>query len=166
MARTVRTKVYTFKELSTEAKAKAKEWYYEDGYVGDLSEVMQEQLELLLDDSGIDYQNAKVLYSLGYSQGDGVCFTGRFVKDGITMELEHHSRYYYANSVRSSFVDSDVNEVGEKESAAIWGIYMDICRKLECYGYAEIEYRMPDDEFSEHCDINNYEFYANGKKYA
>jgi hypothetical protein len=167
MARTVRTKVYKFNELSTEAKAKAKEWYYGDGYVGDLSAVMQEQLELFLDGSGIDFKNAKVFYSLGYSQGDGVCFTGTFTKDGLMMELTHNSRYYYARSVTSQFFDANSEEREEDEAGMdFFNEYVNICRILEKHGYDLLEYRMPDDEFSEHCDINNYEFYESGKIYA
>lgn len=115
--------VFTFSELSTEAKEVVKNWYLQDMdaevFTGNISEVLSSEY-------GIN--TLETFYSLSYCQGDGLCLYGyipftalkseKFKKiafKGFTIsdykafsELEnyasqidfnHNSRYYYASSV-------------------------------------------------------------------
>ena len=41
--------------------------------------------------------------------------------------------------------------------------YVNLCKQLEKYGYSIIDYRMNFNEFSEHCQANEYNFLECGK---
>lgn len=62
--------------------------------------------------------------------------------------------------------DSDYYKLFESEILpTIQDIYMDLCRQLEKIGYDIIEYRMDIDEFTEHANANDYEYYETGRMY-
>lgn len=119
MAKTIRTKVYAFNELSDEAKQVAIEnyrsrfddWHFENQT---LEEYFNEQIKLE------GFENPKVQFSLGYSQGDGLSFsadgysglhnivlgivgkhkpkTAQLIADNITLEIKGNTgRYCYAS---------------------------------------------------------------------
>lgn len=92
--------LYTFDELSQEAKDKARAKYNENNEYYFLGDNMAERLHELLEENKIKDLNdtskagtkpTPVFYSLSYSQGDGAMFEGNFVK--ICKELE---RYGYS----------------------------------------------------------------------
>jgi hypothetical protein len=151
------TKIYKFEELSDEAKERAIAKWYEDEDYPFLQDDLTESLKSLLSDNGCEYANIKTFYSLSYSQGDGLCFTGSITKDGKTLKLTHNGRYYYATSVTMDYYDE---EMGDEIDAVeeLKTIYFNLCYKLEKEGYAILEYRMDNDEFADNCDANNYEF--------
>lgn len=159
--RTIRTKVYKFDELTTQGKEEAKRRWYEGEEYEFLCEDLKESCKELLTQNGAQYSNLSLLYSLSYSQGDGLCFTGQISKGGNTLTLTHTYRYYFAKSVNMEFTD----EQGEvlDECKELEDIYFSVCANLEKEGYSILEYRMNDSEFSEMCEANDYEFYANGK---
>lgn len=158
--RTITLKAYQFDELSDEAKEKAiNDWYECEDYQF-LSEDLTESCKSLLEQNGCTFQNIKLLYSLSYSQGDGLCFTGWISKNNVSLELTHNWRYYYANSVTMSFIDNDGEETEENEE--LKSIYFNVCEELEKEGYSILEYRMNNEEFSEHCEANGYEFDEDG----
>lgn len=78
MVRKKEVKIYTFDELSEKAKERAINNWRDSGNSWDshdstmISDMFKERLE----EKGLD--NPKVEWSLGYCQGDGVCFSGTF----------------------------------------------------------------------------------------
>ena len=106
-------KIYTFKELSPEAKNQAIEDARDDPKFtwddGD-SQMLTESFEQDIDDHYGLGDDMKVFWSLSYSQGDGVCFegpvdVGKFIEtetmkkrfglvvDKISVKITHHGHY-------------------------------------------------------------------------
>ena len=103
--RTIETKVYTFEELTPEAKQKAienyKDTYHDDFY----TEYVYEDAAILADIMGLDIcQTLKtrsdksthyaptIYYSGFWSQGDGACFEGEYrYKPGALKALKAHA---------------------------------------------------------------------------
>lgn len=76
-----------------------------------------------------------ISYSLSYSQGDGVCFTGGSI-DGYYIARTGFSSYYLHEN--TFLVDHD--DDGTKKQADIYTDELrDICKKLEAYGYTLID---------------------------
>lgn len=65
---------YTIDELSPEARARAIEKFREHAFDDHDATMLTEEFQTILGEKGI--LNAKASWSLGYCQGDGVCFTG------------------------------------------------------------------------------------------
>ena len=146
---------YSFEELSPEAQEKAlEEWRY--SLHRDLPEYFLEEamLDQLAREITGDYElpgaeDLKISYSLSYSQGDGVSFTGRVYKDkapGLSWpdsaayaEFSRGSHHYsHAYTVAPELFDAEEEEISDgieefRES------YLKICRNLEKYGYEWIE---------------------------
>lgn len=158
--------LFTFSQLSKEAKQKAIDKYYESEDYPFMEDDMKEILKATLDKMKVKYEEVKPLYSLSYSQGDGFCFTGKISKDGITLKLTHSYRYYFAKSVDMSFVDKDGEEIDEEKEVEkvkkLQDIYFSVCKTLEKHGYAILEYRMNFEEMAELCEANEYTFEADG----
>jgi len=152
-------KVYEFKELSREAKDKAIETWYTDIEGFDfLSDDMKSELEILLQDAGVEViELGKIYYDLSYSQGSGAMFEGIYKWQEKEFTVKHSGHYYHYNS---KTIDTEANKALED---AFNLLYVSICKKLEKFGYSVIEYRMNDDEFQEHCEANEYQFLENGK---
>lgn len=76
MPKSRKIKVYTIGELSPEAKDRAIQKFRESGHAFDGidSDQLTDSFEEFLEDKGIE--DPSVNWSLGYSQGDGVCFSG------------------------------------------------------------------------------------------
>lgn len=162
--KTIELKIYSFNELSDKAKQYAINKYYENETYDYLEEDMYYNLIDLINENECKHENIKLFYSLSYSQGDGVCFTGEITKNGKTLKLTHKHWYYFASSVNMDFID---NETGEDIDTVeeLKNIYFDICNKLEKIGYSILEYRMNENEFTEHCEVNEYMFLENGQIY-
>ena len=162
--KTIEINLYSFDELSDKAKENAIEkWYEKEDYYF-LSQDLKESLISLLNERNIYYQDIKLLYSLSYCQGDGLCFTGILEKNGITLKLSHKYRYYYANSVDMLFYNQECEDIEEEDERTeeLKNIYFEICEILENEGYSILEYRMNDEEFSDLCDANGYYFTEDG----
>lgn len=160
--------VYKFGELSPEQKQKAiDKWYALENHPfleGDLTESCKAELE----ERGISYgESLELHYSLGYCQGDGLCFTGAFSfrtaenTDLYHVKITHCGRYYHSKSVDFEFTDADGEMIDDNE--VFIELYRSICRDLEKEGYGIIEYRMSFEEFEEHAEVNGYEFTEDGK---
>jgi len=166
--RTIQTNVYKFNELSTEAKQKAIDIYYANNHHEGLSDQLTESLYNQIADNGITHENLELLYSLSWSQGDGVCFVGSFEYNALKVKITHdNGRYYHNKSTVKQFTDLNEEDLdNEDENLHVMefkNLYLDICNKLEKEGYAELEYRMPEAEFNEFCEANEYEFYEDGR---
>ena len=161
--------VYEFKELEPKAKERAKkDWYDNEDYPmlsEDLTEFVKGQLEA---NQIIANDGPKVMYSLSYSQGDGLMFTGQFQYKDINVKVKHSGHYYHSNSADFYFTNDDGEDIEGNETyqatiEEFKSIYKTICKDAEKAGYAETDYRMTDEEFQEHCEANDYNFYENGK---
>lgn len=159
--------VYRFKELSKEAKANAiAKWYEKEDYPF-LSEDLQESLKGLLEQNKIKYNDdLKLFYSLGYCQGDGLCFVGNFEYKGKHYKIIHNYRYYFAESVGISEITEEGEEnylpFQENKENLFIKKYLSICKELEKEGYNILEYRMDNKEFGELCESNDYWFTIEG----
>jgi hypothetical protein len=180
--RIVEINLYKYKELSEQAQKKALDKFIEYNHYDDmLSEILHESLKIFLEDVGIesiDEDKLKIYYSIGYSQGDGVCFIGEFrFKDSpdIVTTVDHHSRYYHKKSTDISskyYNKGDEYDITQQEAAEIVKvsrkfrlIYYEICDKLEKEGYDFIEHEDSEENFEALCDMNDWEFYQNGRMY-
>lgn len=81
----IETKVYTFDELSDEAKDKARYWYREDGFSYDWWDQVYEDAYAIAKLMGLDIEPCGrndrthgINFSGFSSQGDGACFAGRY----------------------------------------------------------------------------------------
>lgn len=158
--------VYEFKELSKEAKEKAKSTWYENEDYPMLEDNLNEMLGELLKENKIkEVGETKLGYSLSYSQGDGLNFTGKFEWNKYLVYITHSWRYEFASSSDITIMDKESGEevTNEKIEKQFKELYINICDKLEKAGYAELEYRMDDKEFQDHCEANEYNFSKDGK---
>lgn len=179
--------VFKFNELSQEAKDYAMQKYYEsEDYYFLKEDIRQELIEL---DKFKVFENVELSYSLSCCQGDGLSFKAdinwqnflkakkisqktidkmndyiyKFFSSGNT------GRYYYASNSDIQWEDQGSNmkeALVDKIDALrdeIAEYYLDICKKLEKYGYSILEYRMTEAEFLELCESNDYEFTADGR---
>ena len=156
-------KVYEFKELSREAKDKAiEEWYEHEDYPF-LEENLNELLIEKLKEHEATITDPKVFYSLSYSQGDGAMFEGYVLWRGNGFSVRQAGHYYHYNSKTIECDDDNLPDNGIETFNE--QVYKPVCHALTKAGYAEIEYRMNDDEFQEHCEANDYQFLENGKMF-
>jgi len=159
-------KVYEFEELSPEARKNAiDKWYEHEDYCY-LEDELTECCKSLLEENNIVLkENLKLGYSLSYSQGDGLNFTGNFYWKKYDIRIKHSWRYQFASSSVIVIYNNRGEELPENhvDYEKFKKLYLNICNELEKYGYAELEYRMNDDEFSHHCEINEYTFSENGE---
>lgn len=160
--RTIQTNIYKFSELSETAKARAIQKWYENEDYPFLCEDLTEDVKDYLFSNGCEFKDISLLYSLSYSQGDGLCFTGTIKKDGKELRLSHNYRYYFAKSVSMQFIDENGEEVDEIEE--LKDIYFRACKRAENQGYSILEYRMTNEEMAELCEANGYEFTEDGKR--
>lgn len=156
--RTITTTVYKFEELKDEVKSKVIENYYRDYDYPMLAEDLTELAKEKLTEKGIEFENLRLLYSLSYSQGDGLCFTGILCKDGKKLVLTHSHRYYFAKSVTMYFEGANGEEV--EEDKELLNDYLEVCAYLEKIGYKILDYR-PD--FAEIADANEWEYTEDGE---
>lgn len=90
--RTIETQVYTFTELSEDAKERAREWYrrgmdydtYWHEFIYDDANTIAEIIGIQIDTAPVTLMDGSkrykpaISFSGFYSQGDGACFTGRY----------------------------------------------------------------------------------------
>jgi hypothetical protein len=161
--RTITTNVYTFNELSEDAKEKARDWYRKDseGDCNMLEQHLGNMAGEIMDTKGIGYipDSIRVIYSLGYCQGDGAMFEGACTYKGNTYRIRHSGRYAHAYSR-----DITTNkEATDKDVAEFEELYVSICKELERIGYEDIEYRNSAEYIDDMMDANGYEFTIDGK---
>lgn len=187
---TITVDLFKFDELSDEAKKVAIEWFR--GIVNEDMSLLgfTDDCERQAAEAGFD--NAKVRYSLGYSQGDGVSFKAeidvkKFLKlanstlsdkkiEIIASHCEYvckgnEGRYAFANkSDIDLWLDSNkskpnIEALVAKTMTLIEDTYMDLCHEFEKQGYADIDYQNSDESITETIEANEYDFTANGKRF-
>lgn len=179
--------VYSFNELSKEAKEYAIQKWYENEDYPMLKEDLLEELSQL--DTLKIFNDVKLSYSLSCCQGDGLSFSANIslenwlkgkklsnknidnINEAIYKFISTGNKGFYSYATPEQ-IQYDVNDdiLFEKVEKQVEDIkneiasyYMNICKELEKYGYSIIEYRMNDQEFQEFCESNEYEFLENGK---
>ena len=162
---TKKYKVYTLDELSEEAKEKAlRDWNQDNDYPflqADLREYIHEGLqELGLEEVGV----ITPLYSLTYSQGDGLMFEGTVSdRKGNTYTIKHSGRYYHERSTEIDGQDEEGEEIDSKDFEE--NVYVPLCKRVAQRGYDEIEHLESMENFQEACDANEYTFLEDGKMF-
>lgn len=163
--------VYRFSELSENIQESIIEQYYinrSNFILDDVDLSLHNQLISELKDNNIHYENEKVLFSLGHSQDDGVCFTGNFTYNNINFEIKHN-HYHYHNYSTNFYIQEDNEYIAiniDAECLDLLNIYYKICDKLEKLGYEILETRMLPEEYSEMSDNNNYYYFKNGQLFV
>lgn len=87
--RTIETQVFTYDELDEAAKAKAREWWKENGLDYPWYDCTYEDATQCAALLGIDI--TRIYFSGFYSQGDGACFEGSYTarENALSAILEH-----------------------------------------------------------------------------
>jgi hypothetical protein len=188
--RTIRTKVYQFKELNENAKEVAIEWYRKDQeiFLDFFNEYSKEQIEL----AGFK-GNVELSYSLSNCQGDGLSFSCDYYDklnelfievlgygkqktidcliNNCSFELKgNKGRYCYASKSDFDFYldnyyvksQENIDEIITQVRQKLEDLYIDLCKDLESQGYKEIEYQYSDENIIENIIANEYEFTAAG----
>ncbi|MES2006873.1 MAG: hypothetical protein V4436_02060 [Patescibacteria group bacterium] len=167
--KTTITTVYTFDELSDAAKIKAREWYKEGDDMPFLEEYMNELLTDLLAQNKIEAEEAKVMYSLSYCQGDGAMFAGVFEFKGNNVSVKQSGHYYHSNSKVidwPDFVGEDKETTENAIADEFEAIYTKICRELEKQGYNYIEQERSNENVDDNILNNEYTFTETGKRFG
>jgi hypothetical protein len=159
--------IYTFDELDEKAKEKARDWYrqnYSDYPF--LSEDMEEEAKQLLEDAGIITDDFKVYYSLSYCQGDGAMIEIKGKWKTYDVRVTQSGMYYHYNSKNIYLQDSETGEdVEESIEDEFNQIYIDICQKLEKFGYQHMEHDDSDDNVDENILASEYTFLLDGTRH-
>lgn len=186
----VKTYAFEYKELSDDAKKKAREqvekWEAEDTFVCDM---ITEDFKYYLEERGLPQE---VQWSLGYSQGDGVAFHGQLdvkkytefynlrewgpLEDMLYVKIEDRGIHYH--HWNSMVVEHEIHgDFMETEHPAAWWLsrhedefiehvkstIKEVSRELEKRGYAEFEYRHTDEYLEETITNNDWLFDEEGE---
>jgi hypothetical protein len=155
--------------LSAEAKEKAREWYKEIDDMPFLEDDMQETLQDLLKKAKIECKDAKVFYSLSYSQGDGAMFEGVCTFKGHAIQVKQSGHYYHYNSKEITYLDFVGEDKEGKEEAiaeAFEAKYTEVCKELAKAGYAYMEDAHSDSTIDDTLSANEYTFTETGKRFG
>ncbi|HHX78541.1 MAG TPA: hypothetical protein GX695_02175, partial [Acholeplasmataceae bacterium] len=184
--KTIKVQVYNFNELPIDVQKDVIEKHYEKEDYPFLTRDIHEQL------NSIDsfFYNSELYYSLSYSQGDGLSFSADFdlnkwinekynfkqsVKDALKTVIcsidSNGNKGYYCYASTSN-IDADIDPIVSKYPNIeklvnliidnVERYYMDLCVKLEAYGYSILDYRMDEDEYSDYADVNEYQYLLDG----
>jgi hypothetical protein len=132
MARTIKTKVYKFEELSEQAKAVAIEWYKKDDevHLDFFNDDVKEQIEK----AGF-YDDVELQYSLSYSQGDGLSFSCNKVEESLLLSFFAEILGKNKEKTAKIIIDNcSFENTGNKGSNYCYASTNDISFELENYG--------------------------------
>jgi len=192
MARTIRTKIYKFDELTNDAKQVAIEWYKTIlNNDSDILYFFADECKEVAKDSG--FNDITVCYSLSYCQGDGLSFKCEdldvermineaipnvkksvlnAIKNNIVWKIKgNNGRYAFASKSDVDFwLDANKDYPNIENAVAtvrtyIEDTYMALCKELEKNGYDEIDYRYTDESIIDTILANEYEFTADGRRF-
>jgi hypothetical protein len=144
----------SFEELSPEAQALAVQNERDDLYNNIPEEFISEDIrqELAEQLGSPDYAlGLELRYSLSYSQGDGVSFTGTLTRQSAPAltwpagaeraELISITPHYsHANTVRAELIDAEGETLDDSSAVELFREQIrDVCKVLERVGYKSIE---------------------------
>ena len=181
--------VYEFNELSEEAKQKAIDLWYETEDFPFLEDDIKEEMKQI-DSCFYDVQLQYSL-SCCQGDGlsfEGTLNLEKFLNEVYSKKLRssykralndfiydvgsegntghycygHKNQIIYDENYQDFKDHKYINKLWDDVLEEIKEYYLNICKKLEKYGYEILEYRMTFNEFSEHCEINGYNFYDDG----
>ena len=160
-------KVYEYNDLNEKAKEKALNWFIENNNYDFLSDNLEEDLkEFQLKDNKIKLSsenNFKIYYSLGYSQGDGFCFTGYFKYKQYNVCVDKNNNQYNHKYTTDFYITTlNGNDAKEKVYEEFKEIYFKICDELEKIGYSYIEFEDSEENFIEMSNANDFKFLEDG----
>lgn len=158
--------VYTFDELTPEAKEKARAWYRDaDSDFPFLEEYLTERATELLVAAGYEVDDLSLVYSLGYSQGDGLSFSATLTRKdtpGLTYNVQRNdSRYTHARTMYVTVSNDDHDSQDDENTTAE---LRDIAVQLERDGYKHIEYEHSDEHVDDTILVNEYTFTNTGSR--
>jgi hypothetical protein len=192
--RTIETKVYSFDELNKEAQQKAIEKYREtneiflEWFQDDIFEILKDNHNIEMNDlqyslnycqgDGLSFtgifnvnhfvnlcfkdlsQKRKDLFSYFIYKIESKENRGHYcyaAASQINIEVNYNSFYYKKHT--------NINNMLETFEVFIQDYYLDLCKKFEAQGYAEIEFQNSDGCIIESLYANEYEFTENGTMY-
>ena len=171
--KTKQIQVYEFKELKPKVREIVIEKFRENNDYPFLHDLLTDRLQELLKKNKIKGE-FKLLYSLSYCKGDGLCFTGRFDFKDFSFTINHNNNMYYHKHSTDIFVNEDFYEedelkeivqekIRQEREEEFKGIYYKICDTLEKEGYDYIEEENSEKNIKELIKINEYTFRENGE---
>jgi hypothetical protein len=187
-------KVFEFKELSEETKQTVIDKWYENEDYPFLEENIEEQLNQIDEYNIFDDVKLQYSLSWSQGDGlsfsaeinlkaflDNIYLKKlpEWKKNGIKEYIfDIHSKgntghycYAHRNDVDFNYNYQDnierpnLEKLWDKIFEQITEYYLEVCEKLEKFGYSILEYRMDFDEFSELCESNEYKFLENGEMF-
>jgi len=156
--------IFSFDELSQEAKDKARIKFNEEGDMPFLQDDLREYIHEELTARGYTHEGITPLYDLSSCQGSGLMFEGSVTdKQGNTYTMKQRGLYYHERSADISATDKDGEELTAEEVKK-WEdeVYVPICKTVRDRGYNEIDYNESEECFAETCEANEYTFLADG----
>lgn len=159
--------VYLFKDLSEDAKEKARDWYRE---LNDDPMLQSHLINLLgeaLEEAGLKVnqnggQDLDVRYSLSHCQGDGLSFTGDIERGGKHYKAVRSGHMYLHEYTMTVYEITDDGE--EIDAEEVTEECRKIARKIRDAGYDEIEYQNSAEYIDESMEANAYTFTSEGKR--
>jgi len=196
MPQTIETTVYNFKELSDDAKEKAREWWREAAFDHEWYDFTYEDAKNMASLMGIEIDK---IYFSGFScQGDGAQFNGFYsynkgsvkkVKDQAPKDEELHRivtelyefqcRYFfsvqatiktsghYSHSGCTSIDGADRHgDLDHEENATLTQILRDYMDWIYGQLEAEYNYQNADEQVDDSIRANEYTFTENGRRFG
>lgn len=169
---TKKYQVFTFDELSQEAKDKARQDFNDNMdypfLEDDLREYIHEELETadykVIGIATSENPSIRPYYSLSYSQGDGLMFEATLEdKEGNIYTIKHSGHYYHERSTSITGTNQEGDEIDTTYFEE--NVYIPICQRIAKRGYEVIEWQESEEQFAETCEANEYTFLENGKMF-
>lgn len=158
----IKLKLYSYDELSTEAKERTLSHFVKEHddpmlqvHLGNLVKEELDERKITYNEDSID-----VYYSLSYCQGDGLMFVGEIEWRKRTLRIKQSGHYCHEKSRTIEVIEGD--ELTETQMGQFEAVYEVVCRKIRDAGYAEIEYQTSSEYFSEVCEANDWTFEEDG----
>ena len=160
----IKIKVYKFEELKENVQERVIEKFRNGNDYFFLEDVLNERFYERLKEEGIEETGKTELsYSLGWSQGDGTSFTGKFSWKGIEISIVRNTNHYcHSNTTDLTFYDKEGEEIDNDKTKEFEDLYHEVCDYIESEGYAFIDNENDKDVIAENIECNEYQFLVNG----
>lgn len=168
-------KIVYFKDLSDEAKEKARDWWRSIDNMPMLESHLTNVLKERLEENGFKVigkydkngnltgsKDLRIFYSLSNSQGDGVSFEGTLSRNGIMYHVKQSGYYVHEFTLDITAENSDYEEV--EISECTMEKIRKACRETEAEGYSTIEYESSPEYIDELLEVNEYTFSIDGER--